>query len=227
MAKKIVHWAWRWALPILFSVALFFLVIAPARAPRGGKNSLGGRTLASFQEEEFDHRLLSLQLCYGVHFNGENATPGRRRVCKALLVHSLDKVLSTPGAMLKYPVEFRCEDTVFPKSQTQADSATSVVSLKPNEEFAAIKEALDKSVETVATTEEQALSARETCGFITDCKWAMRPQALSFRKLASCISTPDITRRKIVLDEFGAMLFRVKGRQGQVLISKLLENRSN
>lgn len=224
MAKKVIHWAWRLIVPIFLVTIFFFAVIEPARAPRGGKNSLGGRTLASQQEEEFDRRLLTLQLCYGIKFNGESATPARRRVCKALLVHSIDKVLAAPGAILKYPVEFRCENTVFPKAQLPGDSAGLVVFLKPNEEFKAIDGALEKSVESIATTEDQALSARETCEFLTDCKWAMRPQALSFRKLASCLGTQDITRRKILLDEFGAMLFKIKERQGRVLISQLLEN---
>jgi hypothetical protein len=227
MSKKVVHWVWRIAVPFLLVTIFFFVVIEPARAPRGGKNSLGGRTLASLQEEEFDHRLLSLQLCYGVKFNGDSATPQRRRVCKALLVHSLNKVLAAPGAILKFPVDFRCEDTVFPKNIPAADTVGLSVVLKPNEEFPAIKDALDKSIETVAATEDQALSARQTCEFLTDCKWAMRPQNLSFRKLASCVGTPDMARRKIVLDEFGAMLFRVKSRQSQVLISQLLQNPSN
>lgn len=214
-------------MPSLLVLVLFFLLIEPARAPLGGKNSLGGRTIAALQEEEFDRRLLNMQLCYGVKFNGDNATPGRRRVCKALLVHSLDKKLAPAGTVLKYPLEFRCEDTVFSRGTASNDLAGLTVSLKPNEEFRAINDALDKSLESVATTEDRALEARQTCEFLTDCKWAMRPQGLSLRKLASCLGTPDLVRRKIIIDEFSAMLFKLKGRQSSVLISQLLQNPAN
>lgn len=224
MAKKVAHWAWRFAMPFLFVLMLSFVAIEPARAPRGGKNSLGGRTIASMQEEEFDRRLLTLQLCYGVRFNGASATPPRRRVCKALLVHSLDKVLEAPGALLKYPVEFRCEDTVFTRAVASNEFSGLTVSLKPNEEFKAIRDMIEKSVEIISATEDRILAARQTCEFLTDCKWAMRPQGLSFRKLASCLGTPDIARRKILLDELGAMLFKVKSRQNRVLFADLLES---
>lgn len=227
MAKKIKSWVGTVWFTTLLTFIFFFLAIEPARAPRGGKNSLGGRTIASFQEEEFDRRLLNLQLCYGIRFNGERSTPARRRVCKALVVHTLDKALAPPGTVMKFPVEFRCEDTVFPKDKEAGNELLPmVVQLKPNEEFRAIEAALGKSLETITSSEERALSARETCEFLTDCKWAMRPQGISLRKLASCLTNPNIARRKILLDEFGAMLFRIKNKQNRILISQLLENTS-
>jgi hypothetical protein len=142
-------------------------------------------------------------------------------------VHSLDKALAAPGAITKFPVEFRCEDTVFPKNASTGDVAGITVSLKPNEEFKAIDEALAKAIETIPATEEQALNARETCEFLTDCKWAMRRQNLSFRKLGACLTTPNLAHRKIILDEVGAMLFRVKARQSRVLASELLQKPAN
>jgi hypothetical protein len=227
MAKKAMHWAWRIAMPCFFTVMFFFFAVEPARAPRGGKNSLNGRTLASLQEEEFDHRLLNLQLCYGIRFNGDGATPGRRRVCKALVVHSLDNALAAPGTITKFPLEFRCEDTVFSKDIPGSETAGLTVLLKPNDEFKAIDDALEKAIDTIPATEEQALNARETCEFLTDCKWAMRPHNLSFRKLGACLTAPDMAQRKIFLDELSAMLFHVKARQSRVLASELLQNPAN
>jgi hypothetical protein len=182
MAKKTKRrTAWSYSATVLLSIFFYFVAIVPARAPRGGKNSLGGRTIASVQEEEFDHRLLNLQLCYGVRFDGGKSTPARRRVCKALVVHALDKALAAPGAILKAPVEFVCDDTAFPKEEPARDFLPVRVHLKPNAEFLAIQQTLDKSLESVSTTESNALNARETCEFLTDCKWAMRPQAMSLR----------------------------------------------
>lgn len=187
----------------------------------GGKNSLGGRTIASLQEEDFDHRLLHYQLCYGVRFNGERATLQRRRVCKALVVHSLDLALRGTGAVLKYPLEFRCENTAFAKAVE--DLQPPPVLLKPNDEFRSMEVALREAVTPVDASELRLTRARTACEFLTDCKWATRPPHLSFRKLASCLTTNDELRRRLILDEVGAMLFRVKGRQNKVLISQLID----
>lgn len=219
--KRAAKIAWSFVGTVLPAFLLFFFVIAPARAPHGGKKSLGGRTIASLQEEEFDRQLLRYHLCYGVDFNAANATLERRRVCKALVVHRLQLALDRPGAFLKEPLEFQCEDTVFAKPNLET-SAVSVI-LKPNAEFAAMDEALSRAVDVADVGESTDRFAKQACEFLTDCKWATRANNFSLRKLGSCFSTPNLTHRKILLDEVAGMLFRVKDSPSKDLYAHLLE----
>lgn len=215
--------AWGVIAPMLLAVLFLLFTVAPARAPQGGKNSLGGRTIASMQEEDFDRRIMRYQLCYGVRFRGEQSTQERRRVCKAMLVHRLDSVFEKPGAFFRVPVEFQCEDTAFGHREPSSVEFESV-SLKPNAEFRAIDRFLSAHLEQTEASEREDHFAREACMFLTECKWAMRPNHLSIRKLASCLSTPDIAHRRILLDEIGAMLFRSKGGRAKLLYSELLKD---
>lgn len=217
--KRVAKVAWSVFASVALAAAFFLFLVTPARAPYGGKNSLGGRTIASIQEREFDHRLMFYHLCYGVKFTAEKATLERRRVCKAMLVHRLDQTLTVPGAYLKSPVEFRCEDTIF-SSRKGSDDA---VALKPNKEFAAIEGVFASQLEKSTVGESTDQFARDACEFLTDCKLATTSYQLSFRKLASCFTTGNLTHRKILLNEVGAMLFRAKGNQTKILYADLLE----
>jgi hypothetical protein len=218
--KKVVKQAWSIFVVLLISTGMFLFTISPARAPHGGKNSLGGRTIASLQEREFDQKLLQYQLCYAVNFNSERATLERRRVCKALLVHRLDRALSAPGSYLKAPMEFHCEDTVFSKPNQTGDLIHVV--MQPNREFESIDQAVAANLEPGSVGESLDRKAKQACSFLTECKLAMGPQGLSLRKLAQCFSTGNVTHRKILLDEVGAMLFRAKEKQNKILYSDLL-----
>lgn len=217
--KRVVKAAWSVFASCVLAAAFFLFLVAPARAPHGGKNSLGGRTIASLQEREFDQRLLFYQLCYGVKFSAEKATLERRRVCKALVVHRLDHALGVPGAYLKSPVAFRCEDTVFSSRKDKENE----VSLQPNREFASIDRLFASHLEKTTVGESTDQFAREACEFLTDCKLATTSYRLSFRKLASCFATGNLTHRKILLDELGAMIFRAKENQTKILYADLLE----
>lgn len=202
------------------AVLLFLFLVNPARAPGGGKRWSGGRTIASLQEEDFDRRLLKLQLCYGVKVIADQCTLERRRVCKALVVHELEKSLDSPGSYLKTPVDFHCKDTAVGKSLLDDEDS---ISLRPNGELSSIQSALATHL---GQLDDGALlhgQAREACEFLTDCKWSMRPQTLSLRKLASCISAPNATHRKILLNEAGAMLFGGKAGHRPTLYSRLVE----
>lgn len=219
--KRAAKFAWSFVGTVVPALLLFFFLIVPARAPQGGKSSLGGRTIASQQEDEFDRQLLKYHLCYGVQFNPSKATLERRRECKALVVHRLQLALDRPGAFLKDPLEFQCENTVFGKPNLDT-SAVSVV-LKPNSEFQAMDEALGRSVEVADVAESTDRFVKQSCEFLTDCKWATRPNTFSLRKLASCFSTPNITHRKMLVDEVAGMLFRVPGNRTKELYATLLQ----
>jgi hypothetical protein len=217
--------AWKFGASALFGLMLFFFLVEPARAPKGGRQSLGGRTIASLQEEDFDRRLLHLQLCYGVRVVADECTLERRRVCKALVVHHLEKALSPSGSYLKNSLEFRCEDTAIMNPTSFMDEG--VVSLRPNTEKVAIESVLEKSLTQIPLTTAQDKGARDACDFLADCKWAMRPQAFSFRKLATCLGTANFTHRKVLLDHIGAMLFHAKSGQNRALYPELTESIGN
>ncbi|RZA01471.1 MAG: hypothetical protein EOP11_17415 [Proteobacteria bacterium] len=219
--KRAAKFAWSFVGTLVPAFLLFFFLIGPARAPHGGKNSLGGRTIASTQETEFDRQLLKYHLCYGVDFNPSKATLERRRECKALVVHRLQLALDRPGAYLKDPLEFQCENTVFGKPNLET-SAISVV-LKPNAEFTAMDEALSRSVEIANVAESTDRAVKQACEFLTDCKWATRPDSLSLRKIGSCLSTPNLTHRRMLVDEVAGMLFKVPGNRTKELYGSLLQ----
>jgi len=202
--KRAVKVAWNLSAPMTLTILSFFFLIGPARAPSGGKLWSGGRTIASLQEADFDRRLLKLQLCYGVRVVADQCTIERRRVCKALVVHELEGELDQPGKNLHSPVEFHCEDTSVGKALVDEDGS---VRLRPNAEISSIHGVLAANLGQSTPNPLQHLEAREACEFLTDCKWAMRPQSLSLRKLGSCLTTGNATHRKILMNEVAAMLF--------------------
>jgi hypothetical protein len=219
--KRVVKMAWS-LIATMFLAGIFFLfLVAPARAPHGGKNSLGGRSIASMQEKDFDGKLLHYQLCFGVKLNAYQATLERRRVCKVILVHRLAKVFAKPGSYLRAPMEFYCEDTVFTRSTASADTLS--VLLKPNQEFAAIDRAVEANLETENVGESTHNFAKSACEFLTDCKLAMNGTNLSFRKLGACFTTGNLTHRKILLDEVGSMIFKSKQSRTKILYADLLQ----
>ena len=220
--KKAAKLAWSIGAPLGLATVFFFLIISPARAPAGGKNWTGGRTIASLQEEDFDRRLMRLQICYGVKVVAEQCTLERRRVCKALLVHELEAALNTRGAYLASPLEFHCEDTALAKPPLEEDG---VVSLKPNKEAAEIQKALNGSIKTASSSadiSDNHQKARDACEFLTDCKWATRPGTLSLRKLGNCFTTNNAVHRTILLNEVAAMLFAGKSSRRATLYPQLI-----
>jgi hypothetical protein len=221
--KRAVKIAMSVGTPLLFGTLFFFFVVFPARAPSGGKLWAGGRTIASLQEDDFDRRLLKLQLCQGVKLVADQCTLERRRVCKAMLVHEVESSLATGGHFIKTPVEFRCEDTALPHSGLDSDA----VSLRPNAEVSAIHDALGSVLANADLSFVTQYEAAETCEFLTNCKWAMRPQSFSLRKIASCLTTRDALQRKVLLDQVGSMIFGSKGSRNRTLYSNLVETEKN
>ena len=205
---------------LALALVISFLMISPARAPSGGKLWTGGRTIASLQEEDFDKRLLKLQLCYGIRIDTEQCTLERRRVCKALVAHEMEAALEAPGAYLRIPIDFRCDDTAVGKPIGMEDDA---VSLRPNGELDAIQSALRSALLQNGSGDSRHGEARSACEFLTDCKWATRPQTFSIRKLTSCAVTPNAVHRRILLNEVGAMVFGGKGGRRTTLYPALVE----
>lgn len=202
--RKAARMAWTFFFTIVVTTLFFFLPITPARAPHGGKNLLGGRTIASMQEEEFDRKLLKYQLCYGVNFNSASTTLERRRVCKAMLMHQLDLAFEKSGAYLRAPVEFQCDDTAFGKKEWE-NSGVAVVALKPNAEEESIERALASYIDYKKINSVEEGAVKEACDFLTSCKTSMR--TLSFRQIGTCLTTKNVMHRRVLLDEIGTMIF--------------------
>jgi hypothetical protein len=218
--KRAVKVAFSVGTSALLSLLFFFFLMSSARAPSGGKLWSGGRTIASLQEDDFDKRLLKLQLCYGVKLVADQCTLERRRVCKAMLVHESETALEPSGNFLKSPVVFHCEDTAVGHPVLDEDAVT----LRPNAEISSIHAAFEGNLQASSPAPGVHKGVRESCEFITDCKWAMRPQSFSFRKIASCITTGDSTNRRILLNEVGAMLFGGKAARRHTLYPNLMSN---
>lgn len=206
---------------LLLTAALFLGGIAPARAPLGGKKSLGGRTIASLQEEDFDKKLMQYRLCYGVHLQAKSATQERRRVCKAMLVHRLELSLA-PGIFFQEPVSFECVDTALGKNEWYENDHL-VVALKPNAEDKAIDLVFASKLSSENVAQDRAEKIASACHFLADCRTAMAPGQLSLRKVGSCFFSDDTMQRELLLDMVGRMLFRVK--DNRVLYSQLLERK--
>jgi hypothetical protein len=222
--KRALKIAWATTVTIVAAVVLFFAMTTSARAPHGGNSYLGGRTIASLQEEDFDRILLREKICYGVTVNAEKATLDRRRVCKALVVNRLEAALSRPGTYLKEPLEFQCEDTVFGKPRAPASEEALAVVMKPNQEFFAIDNALAAGIDVANVAESTHRRARAACEFLTDCRWATKPDHFSLRKIASCFLTENPTHRKVLLDVVSGMLFHVKSNDSKILYADLLDS---
>lgn len=197
-----VLWS-RWGASSVLATFLFFLVVARAHAPAGGKQFTGGRTIASLQEEDFDRRLLKLNLCYGVRLEASQCMLERKRVCKAVVVHELEGALEKAGNYLHSPMEIHCEDTAVGKPWGDDE----IVSLRPNAEIRELRAALKKDLRGSSAGQDQHNQIREVCEFLTDCQWAMRPSSLSLRKLASCLTTDNALHREMLLNEIGSILF--------------------
>jgi hypothetical protein len=199
---------WRILLGALFMGFLLFLVGPPsARAPHGGRNNLGGRTIATMQEQEFDRRLLQYQICHNVRFEAPGAAIERRRACKAVLVNRLDRVLGEAGSSLTEPLVFHCEDTAVARQLAQQDSSGEVIRMQPNLEFMAIDQALERRIERAPVAESVDLRARDLCTFLADCRWASRPGQVSFRKIWACFSSDNAQQRNAYLDLWSDVFF--------------------
>ncbi|MCO5143660.1 MAG: hypothetical protein M9962_11275 [Oligoflexia bacterium] len=197
-------------LGILFvSVIMFLANTNPARAPHGGKKNLGGRTIASLQEEDFDRKLLHFQVCYGIHFDPGDSTLERRRVCKAILLNQLEQTLEAQGVYVSEKVIFRCANTVFDKPSSGGDVAVGVLS--PNNEFKTIHEVLNPRLEKASIAASIDGKARNACTFLTNCKWILEQPQVSYRKVAQCLMTKSSDHRRLILDELSAKLFGVSG----------------
>ncbi len=205
--QRAVRIVWSGFVTLFFAALIFFIFVGPAKAPKGNKRSLGGRTIASVQEEEFDRTLYEYSTCYGIRFVAKQATPERRRVCKAILVHQLGQSLAETGTYFPIPVEFRCENTAMGQRIWFNDLSQPIAALQPNSEFVTIDEIVKKNLEHDNVPMEVDNKVRDACHFIANCKRALRFETFSIRKIASCFTDDDSLHRRMMVDTVGDLVF--------------------
>jgi len=205
--RKAMRMAWSGFVTVLFATVIFFVLIQPAKAPKGNKRSLGGRTIASIQEEEFDRVLQQYQECYGVRFVAATATPERRRVCKAVLVHQLSQALGESGTYFVAPVEFRCENTAMGRRSWYNEMNHAVAALQPNTELATIDAILKEQLDRRQVSMDVDARARDACAFISSCKRALSFERFSLRKIGTCFTDNNALHRRMMVDTVGEFVF--------------------
>jgi hypothetical protein len=205
--QKAVRMVWSGFVTACLAVVIFFIFIGPAKAPKGDKHSLGGRTIASIQEEDFDRTLQRYNICYGVRFAANQATPERRRVCKAILVHRLEQSLAETGTYFPMQVEFRCENTAMGRKIWYDDLNQPVVALQPNAEFDSIEDLIKQHLDRKQVSASVDNQVRDACQFISRCKRALRFETFSIRRVASCFTDDDSLHRRMMVDTISDLVF--------------------
>lgn len=212
---------WTIQFPIV-AVFAFYFFSKMAVAPRFHQPEVDHveRSIASLQERFFDQRLKHYEYCYGVNFvDSENVEANRRRACKAMLVHQLDKVLGKPGSYLTSSLQFRCQGTGSGLSKWETWRAQPVFVLKPNFEMRIIREALEKNY-AVSSDEVAWNQAQNLCTRMQECQKATRPDTFSWRKLKSCMVTLNNEMRRVVLVDLVSNLFRTK--PNRLLVAQII-----
>lgn len=205
--RKAMRLAWSGFVTVFFAVIIFFVLIQPAKAPQGNKKSLGGRTIASIQEEEFDRILQQYQVCYGVRFVAQKATPERRRVCKAVLVHWLSQAFGESGSYFAVPVEFQCENTAMGRRSWFGDLNHPIVALQPNTESETIEGVLKEYLDRKEVSVDVDMRVRDACSFISRCKRALSFNQFSVRRVGSCFADNNSLHRRMMVDLVGEFVF--------------------
>lgn len=152
----------------------------PAEAPGSGV-----RSIAQIQEESFDQQLNRYRHCYGVHVSYDNASEGRRRACKALIVHKIGKALDNPGSYFSSPLHFECQNTAAGFTQWYDWKSNPVLKLKPNQEYEVIDHAIANYLK-VSTNTPSWIKARQACDFYLECRDALSYANWNFRVIKRC-----------------------------------------
>ncbi len=162
-----------------------------AQAPAGEDLGIySGRSIAQIQEEDFDRRLNRYRHCYGVQVSYENASEGRRRACKALVVHKIGKALEAPGAYFNLPLSFECQNTGAGFTQWYDWKSNPVLKLKPNQEYEVIEHAIENYLKNSFNAARWS-RAQEACDFYLECRDALSFSKWNFRNLKRCFWKSD------------------------------------
>lgn len=148
------------------------------------------RSLAAIQEKEFDHKLNRFNRCYGVQLSYEHASEGRRRSCKALVVHRIGSALEEQGAYFSSPLRFECQNTAAGQTEKTEWQTEPVFRLKPNLEY----EVLDKAIQNYLVKVEANQDwqrAVATCEFYLECRNDLSWSNLTFRTIRRCLMGAD------------------------------------
>lgn len=209
-----------WSLCISIYVLFFSAIsIESARAPHGGRSALGGRTIASEQEKDFDSKIRFYDVCYGISLDAVRASFERRRVCKAMLLNRLDALFNRSGIETSKKIQFDCLETHLEKDQT----AEKRVELLPNREAEVIDQTLKEITQEKHVSYEEDAAARSLCRRLVDCQQSYRGGQLAFRKIWQCATDPSAKHRRLFLDGLLSSFFSTAIDQSR-LYSSLTSN---
>ena len=201
---RMAFWGSFWSI----AVVLGPLAWAPGQADgKIGGPEVPGRSLAALQETEFDSKLDRYRQCYGIKVSYKQASVGRRRACKALLVHRLGDVLAAPGAYFSVPLRFECQNTAKGYTKWINWENHPVLKLKPNQEYKVIDLAITNYLKT-GKNSSKWLKAKKACDFLIQCRGKLSWSQLSFDTVRRCFWNTDELARSILRDELLASLFK-------------------
>lgn len=171
------------------AIVYFAALTTAAQAP-SGSHSGDGRTIAQIQEESFDVKLNRFRHCYGVHISYDNASDGRRRACKALIVHKIGKALEGDGAYFSSPLLFECQNTAAGFTQWYDWKSNPVLKLKPNMENEVIDHAIENYLK-VNADKDRWREAKQACDFYLECRDSLSFSKWNFHNLKRCFWNSD------------------------------------
>lgn len=208
-------------LPFVFVFLIFPLTYRFALAPVGDKHALGGRTIASVQEEEFDLRLERLRFCYGVRLQAHDVSIDRRRACKAIVVNKLRQILGQRGVYLVQPLHIDCQDRSNGQAEWREWDGTPVLALKPNNEREMIDRIKEKYLVESEISAEKQQNADAACERILHCQKLVQWSAMAPIKAASCVLDRDAGRRRIIMDLIADQMFHFSSEHPAVMTQLL------
>lgn len=187
----------------------FLLFASPAQAPADPSQtpSPSSRSIAAIQEREFDAQLDRFHLCYGVDLTFDDSSDSRRRSCKAIVVHDLGRIFSTPGAMTAKPLRLHCQNSGAGATRAFDDSSVPVYRLKPNQEHETIEQAMSNHLVQVEDI-PRWLAAKRACDFYLDCQKRLDWHQISFRVINRCLFQAGVEGRQILWESFRDSVFR-------------------
>ena len=203
-------------------VAAAWTTSAQAPSDTGRLELAGGRSIAQIQEESFDQDLSRYRHCYGIHVTYDNASDGRRRACKAMIVHKIGKALGNPGAYFGSPLHFECQNTAAGFTQWYDWKSNPVLKLKPNREYEVIDHAIANYLK-VSTNSSSWIRAQKACDFYLECRDTLSIANWNFQNVKRCFWNSDSgVATRILQRELISLVFNQES--DGLIIPRMLEN---
>ena len=209
MVLKTLRFAGRMVTLASLVLAILTFSYRLALAPQGDKRALGGRTIASVQEEEFNRKLERFDFCFGARFHNGDVSMDRRRVCKAIVVQKLNGLLNKPGVFLSRPIRLQCQDSPRGPKEWKDWDGTPVIAVRPNRELEVVEHISANYLVHREISSLQQQRADAACEHVLYCQKAVQWSAIAPMDTLRCALDKDPQRRRIILDLIANQMFHV------------------